>query len=224
LINPSRVFSDIFNDKNVIEKLAITALVFLLSAFTSVFFIGLVGWAALVGYQLDIVRHVRDGVGTPLPRWTDFTAKINAGASVFVATMIYNLPNMLLSCFVAAIFNMDNGLFGVMSVCCCALPVMLAINLFTVPAQAVGTVRYAETGRIGSFFNVTELLDIIRANTSLIFQWWLWATLANAVIGVLGIAIPCIGWLATSCLLIPVQGHLLGQLAARLAEEKRKNL
>jgi hypothetical protein len=223
LINPERAFNEIFNDKNVLEKLAITSLIFLLSLFSSVFLIGLVGWAALVGYQMEITRNVRDGMPFPLPRWTNFGQKINLGTGLLIAGAIYNVPNMLLFCFMTTIFNANSGLFAVGSVCCCLLPVMIGINLVLVPLQAVGTVRFAETGRVESFLKFTELFDIIRANTVVLFQWWLWATLANVVIGVVGGLIPCLGWLATSALLIPVQGHLMGQLASALAESKRKN-
>jgi hypothetical protein len=223
LINPERTFNEIFNDKNVLEKLAVTALIFLLSTFSSVFLIGLVGWAALIGYQLEITRNVRDGMPFPLPRWTNIGQKINTGTGLLIAGAIFNLPNMLMFCFMTTIFNADSGLFAVGSVCCCLLPVMLIINLFLVPLQAVGTVRFAETGQVSSFFRFTELFDIIRANTGVLFQWWLFATVANLLIGVLGTVIPCIGWLATSALLIPAQGHLMGQLAAALAESKLKN-
>jgi hypothetical protein len=219
LINPERIFNDIVNDNDILQKLVITAL---LSFAVLLFPFGLVALAALLGYQLDILRNVRDGMTYPLPRWTNFGEKINLGGGILIATMIYNLPNIVGICIMTTIFSADNGLFGLSSVCCCLFPVLLGINIITVPLQAVGTIRFAETRRVESFFRFGEMLDIIRANVGLMVQWWLWALLANIVIGGLGSIIPCLGWVATAALLIPVQGHLMGQLAARLGDTKAK--
>ncbi len=219
MINPERVFNEIFNDKQILEKLAITAL---LSFAVLLFPIGFIALAALWGYQLEIMQNVRDGMPVALPRWTNFGEKINTGVGLLIAGTIYNLPNIIGVCLLTTIFNANSGLFAVIAVCCCLFPVLLLINLITVPLQVVGTVRFAETRRVESFFRFTELFDIIRANTTLLFQWWLWATLANVVIGVLGSAIPCIGWIFTAALLVPVHGHLMGQVAAQLGPSKRK--
>jgi Protein of unknown function (DUF4013) len=222
MIDPERVFNEIFNDKNIVEKLAITAV---MSFLVIIPLFGLVALAALLGYQIEMIRSVRDGMAYPVPRWAQIGEKINLGVGIMIAFAIYNLPNIFAICIVSAITSVgaDGGVFVIAVLCCCVTPVLLLINLITIPLQAVGTVRFADTGRVESFFNFADLFDTVRNNTTLLFQWWIWSLLANLLIGGLGSVIPCIGWLAMAALLIPVQGHLMGQLALQLAQGKQKN-
>ncbi|MFN8374920.1 MAG: DUF4013 domain-containing protein [Anaerolineae bacterium] len=219
MIDPERVFSDIFNDQQIIEKSVITVL---LSFAVILFPFGLVALAVLLGYQLEIIRNVRDGMTFPLPRWTNFGEKLNRGVGLMIAGAIYNLPNIFIACMASVILSANNGIFALGAVCCCLFPVLLLINIVTVPLQAIGTVRFAETGRVESFFHFGSLFDTIRENSTLLIQWWLWATLAHVVIGGIGSIIPCLGWLAMAALLVPIQGHLMGQLAGRLIDSKPK--
>src|SRR5690606_16391406 len=93
-----RAISIIFQDREWTSKLIITAIVTLLSVLLSPVLVGLAGWAALFGYEIDIIRGVRAGSPTPLPRWDDFTRFLSNGAPVLVGFIVYNLPNALVSC------------------------------------------------------------------------------------------------------------------------------
>lgn len=222
MIDPERVFNEIFNDQSILEKLVVTALV---SFAVAIPLFGLVALAALLGYQVEMIRNVRDGVSFPVPRWTNFGEKINLGVGMMIAMAIYYLPNIFAICVISAIFSAgaDSELFAFTSICCCVAPVLLLLNIVLIPLQAVGTVRFADTARVESFFNFADLFDTIRSNVNLLFMWWIWSTLANILIGGLGSVIPCLGWLVIAALLTPVQGHFTGQLAQQLAQGKQKN-
>ncbi|NWF69212.1 MAG: DUF4013 domain-containing protein [Chloroflexi bacterium] len=184
---------------------------------------GLVALAALAGYQVEMLRNVRDGLAVPLPRWENFGQKINQGVGVLIAGALYNLPNIAWLCLsFSGAFSDWGGVLG--AGLCCLTPALLLVNLLIIPLQAVGMIRFAESGRVESFFRFGDLFDVIRAHASLVLVWAVWMLLANFVIWGIGSVIPCLGWLAIGALATPVQAHLLGQLAAQLGYHKPKNV
>ena len=94
----TRAFSIIFEDHDWSSKVAIAAIVTLLSALLTPVIIGLAGWAILLGYATEIIRNVRGGSRTPLPRWDDFSRLLSIGLPVLVASIVYGLPSALLTC------------------------------------------------------------------------------------------------------------------------------
>ena len=70
-VDITRAFSYAFDqqDKEWTSKLAILAMIAFASIVTTPLLIGLVGWALILGYYVDLVRNLRDGHPTPLPRW-----------------------------------------------------------------------------------------------------------------------------------------------------------
>jgi hypothetical protein len=209
LIDVIYAFDDVTKDPSLGEKLAIGAA---LAAFTLIPFIGLIGLAALMGYQLDLMRNVRDDVHPPLPVWRDYGAKIITGGEIMTAWFIYNIPNGVWLCIASTLWFNNPG--GALVLACCTLPVLVVINLFTIPLYTLGLVRYMDDPRknVGTFFQVGALGDTLRQNIVPIIQWWLFSTLVNLT----GVFIPCVGWLALLVLGVPLNGHMLGQLAASL--------
>ncbi|MBZ0290118.1 MAG: DUF4013 domain-containing protein [Anaerolineae bacterium] len=211
-----RAFSYAFDDKEWTSKLAILAAIALISAITTPLLVGLVGWAIVLGYYVDLVRNLRDGHPTPLPRWDRYDEKIAQGSSVLTAGFVYAIPNLFVGCCIATTssFWQDNftGSFIGFGTICCLTPIILVYNLVTWPMLALGVARYAEERNIGVFFQFGDLFDTLRRNLTPTLQWMLFTFVANFVIGIVA-AVPCIGWAVAPALALPIQGYLTAALA-----------
>ncbi len=215
-------FTYIFDDRSWTEKLVITVV---LAALALVPFFGLVALAALLGYVVELVQNMRSGERHPLPRWDRLGEKVSGGGSVLLASVVYNLPLLVFACCALALplgLTGDSGSFFSASLAvvlaCCALPLVVLYTLVTWPMLALGTVRFADTGSVGAFFQFGDLIYTLYSDLPATARWIGFSLVANAVIGLLA-AIPCLGWLAMLALVYPVQGHLLGQFAL-LIEDK----
>jgi len=218
-VDITRAFSYAFDDKEWASKLAIIAIIAFASVITTPILMGLIGWAALLGYYVDLVRNLRDGRSTPLPRWDNYGLKISRGASVLTAAFVYSLPNILVACCIATTFsfwgdNFTGSFIGFATIFCLA-PVLLIYNLVTWPMLALGMARYAEEHNVGVFFQFGDLFATIRQNLGPTLQWALYTFIANLIIGVIG-AIPCIGWVVAPALAIPVQAYLTATYAGMI--------
>ncbi len=211
----SRAFGYAFQDEEWTGKLTILVAIVFMSLITTPLLIGLVGWATVLGYTVELVRNIRDQHPTPLPRWDNYGDKISQGASVLTALFVYALPNFLLTCCVVTTSNFwGDGFTGSamgLGVMCCIVPLVLIYNLITWPMIALGLARYAEERNIGVFFQFGDLFDTLRQNFGTTFQWVLYTLLANLIIGILGI-VPCIGWIIAPTLAVVVQGYLTATL------------
>lgn len=211
----SRAFTYIFDDSDWVGKLVITVV---LTVFAFIPLFGLIAVAALLGYVVELVRNVRENNPMPLPQWENFGDKIASGGSVLVAFIAYNLPNILLGC---CAYTLSTTLGGSDStpislvVACCLTPIIIAYNVVAWPALAIGLIRFTETGKTGEFFRFGELYDTFTRHRSGTVRWILFTFVTNLLLLLLGV-IPCIGWVAGPALLVPVQGHLLGQYAREL--------
>lgn len=214
-----RAFSYIFDDQEWAPKLLITAIIAFMGTITLPLLVGLVAWAALLGYLLDLIRNLRDGHPTPMPRWDNYADKITQGGSVLTAVILYSLPNLIpLCCSITFSGLWNNSSFGGsinLALACCIIPLLLVYNLVTWPMLALGLSRYAEERNIGVFFQFADLFGTIRRNFGLTLQWILFALVVNFLLGIVG-AVPCIGWALAPALAIPTQGFLLAQFTGHL--------
>ncbi len=212
-----RAISYIFEDKNWLSKLLPLLIVGVLSLIP---IFGLIASALGLGFLIHLANNVRNGLPRPLPRWDDWQEKMNTGAQVLLAILIYNLPLLMLSiCSYSLIAGVGGGFLGstvsVIFVCCTA-PMLFIYTLISWAMLAIGITEFIETGETGRMFRIGHLWDTLRANSSVVFQWVLYAFLANMVLGMIA-AIPCIGQIVFFLFAYPVQGHLLGQFAHRLS-------
>lgn len=218
-------FTYIFEDRQWTEKMVLTVV---MAALALIPLFGLVALAALLGYVVELVQNVRSAERYPLPRWDRLGEKITSGGSVLVAGLVYNLPLLLFACCALALpLGLAGGntgsFFGTsyaVILACCVVPLLLIYTLFTWPMLALGTVRFADTGSIGAFFQFGDLLYTLYSDLSITIRWIVFSALANVVIGLL-VVIPCLGWLAMVTLVYPVQGHLLSQFALAVEDKPR---
>lgn len=211
-----RAFTYPFDDKDWLEKLAIMAM---LTLFSAIPLVGLVGLVILFGYVIEIVGNVREGRQVILPKWIDFNRKVTAGVYLFIAWFVYHIPVMILGGCSFAFAAGAGGSFIVsgisLLVLCCALPLLILYEFFTWPMLAIGLTRYTETGQGNVYFRFGELFETLQENGSLTMQWIVYTIALSLVISVLWI-IPCIGWAAALGLSFPAQGYLIGQYASEL--------
>lgn len=205
-----RAFSYIFEDREWLPKLAI---IFLLSALSTVPLFGLIAVAALLGYMTELIYYVRTGHPQPLPGWRSVGKTLNRGGYALGAFLIWNLPNVLVMCCFFTLWGVAGGLgsIGAIVVLCCAAPFLLIWNLLIYPFLGVGLIRYGEHEDISVFFQFGALFNMLRQDIPLTLEWIVWMVIVNVLA-----VIPLVGWAFALAFWVPVQGHLIGQYAARL--------
>jgi len=224
-----RAFTYILDDREWQPKLLISALIGLFATFGSILLIGLVGWALLLGYLVELIHNLNTGLPTPLPRWANYTEKLRKGGNVLAALIVYNLPLLLPTCcyITTSSFWGDNYVGSAIGyvVLCCVLPLLLIYNLVTWPMFALAVVRYAEEDNIGVFFQFGDLLSTVYRHTSDTLQWIFFSLVANVILFIV-FAIPCIGQAAGPALAIPIYAYFASHFAGRIEDmprPKRKN-
>lgn len=221
-------FSYQFEDNNWINKLLIGALV---SAVPILNF-------AWLGYMVDLLRNVMEGVSLPLPDWSDFGEKFTKGLIIWLAGIVYSLPAILFGCIPFSVLAFSGGtesgnfqdtllaaltglglIFG-----CLLLLYFLALSFFF-PAVYI---NFARKGNFASCFAFGEIIRTVSANLNKYLTAWLVSIVAGIVVGlivgivsvILGI-IACIGWVLAwligaigTVYSMTIYAHLFGQVAA----------
>ena len=103
----------------------------------------------------------------------------------------------------------------------CMLPVLFIYTVIAWSMLAIGVIQYGETGDNGVFYRFGKLFRAIQYNTSLTMQWVFFSISANVLLSLISL-IPCIGWIATPALFIPIHGFLTGQLGRMLGTSEHK--
>jgi hypothetical protein len=221
----SRAFMYAFDDPEWMSKLA---MVFLLT-FASVIFMpfllaGLVPFAMLMGYMLEIVNNVRQGNKIILPRWRNYGQLMSRGGGVLLGLTAYHIPVLLLSCCVWVSGNLfsDGAVNGLLTLTtlCCVTPFLLIYTVVGWMILAVGVTEYAAGEPSGVFFEWGRLFGIVRELGWISIQWFFFSLLAHFLLTL--IAFTIIGTLVLFALSLPVQAHLIGQYARQIEAHKPK--
>jgi hypothetical protein len=233
-VDIAKAFVFVTEDEEWITKLAIALLVSFLSFL-------IIPLPLLVGYAVGITRNVRNGLERPLPDWNDLGGLFRDGLSVMAAQLVYTLPFWLLACIVFlatigfggvadAVENPDvlgAGLAATIVLVACVSVLFGIALMFISPAIVL---QYVETNELAAMLRVREVLQIVRDNIGdivIVLLVGFGAGLGIGVVtGVLGI-IPCLGpilaiviGLVTGPYLLAVNGHLYGQIAAKIGPPK----
>ncbi len=219
-----RAFTYILDDREWATKLLISAGIALFSTFGTVLLVGLLGWALLFGYLVELIHNINTGLATPLPHWAGYTDKLRKGGNVLAALIVYNLPLLMpVCCYVTtSSFWGDNYVGSALgfSMWCCVVPLVLVYNIVTWPMFALAMVRYAEEDNIGVFFQFGDLLSTVYRHFNDTLQWIFFSVVINFVLLIL-FAIPCIGQAAAPALAIPIYGYLASRFATRIEDMPR---
>ncbi len=219
-----RAFTYILDDREWTPKLLITAGIALLSTFGSVLLVGLLGWALLLGYLVELIHNLNTGLQTPLPHWVGFTEKLRKGGNVLAALIVYNLPLLIPICCYATTSSFwgDNFIGSAIGygVYCCIVPLILLYNFITWPMVALAMVRYAEEDNIGVFFQFGDLFSTVYRHFNDTLQWIFFMMVVNFALAILFV-IPCIGQAAAPALAIPVYAYFASRYAVRIEDMPR---
>jgi hypothetical protein len=211
----------IFDDEDWVKKLGILLGVTIgAGLLMPLLFAGLVLVAASIGWSLELIRNVRDGVEYPLPDWEDFGKKISVGVSPMVAGVVYFLPLFVIMCVLFLPAALAGGASEDMAAVfaggasCLVMPVAILYVIAASLLYTMGLIRYSETEKMNVFFQVSSLTDMLSHDRSLTGRYILYLIIVQAVGGVINST--GLGGLVTAALLPPVIGHLTGQFAAGL--------
>ena len=208
-------FNFVFEDEEWVSKLLIAAVISLIS----LFLLG-IPYLLLVGYTVQLVRNVRRGEARPLPRWDDLGDKFREGLLLFIAALVYSLPNLIILCpfIIIAVATGDSqqaqdtlGILGILwaRFACLAFLWGIVVTLVT-PALYV---RLAETGELASLFRFGDIIGFTTRNIGSVIVAIVMAWVANLIASIVGTLLCGVGLLVTTPWAAFVAAHLYAQVA-----------
>ncbi|MGZ5495055.1 MAG: DUF4013 domain-containing protein [Thermoanaerobaculia bacterium] len=213
-----RPFTFVFQDPRWITKIAIGGL-FYVAAFL------IIGIFFIMGYCARLARNVIAGVPNPLPEWDDLGEYFGEGIGLFVISIAYMLPIVVIAAgifipaaIVAGSFDEEairNASGGAMSCAWCLIvPLSLVVSFFLPGGLLLAVVER----RFTAAFEFGRLWNFIRgnfANYLLAFVVYLVARFAAPF----GLILFCIGVVFTAFWAMVVAAYAFGQ-AYRLSPVK----
>lgn len=190
-----RAFTFIFKDPEWVRKTLIGGLFVALS-------IVLVGLWIVMGYGARLARNVIAGRDVPLPEWDDIGGMLVEGLKLFLVSLAYVSPMILVYAAVmaAAVASGSSDaaqVMGVLSGCVMVAVIPLAIILLLL--LPVALISVAVTGSMGAAFDLPEIFRFIRHNfvnyILAVVVYWVANFLAQ-----IGFALLCVGLLFTTFL------------------------
>jgi len=192
---------------------------------------------ALFGWVIDIMRNVSHREPELLPGWDDFGEKFVKGAILFVVSLIYSLPALLITCpafllpFTRGDYSREGqqALAGVIAgtslLLVCAISIYALLLSFLMPAIFL---NFARKGTFSACFEFGEIWRIMSKNLGDYIVAWLIIIVisigASFVVGIVAgvlMFIPCCGWIiawvllgVTTVWILSVFAHLFGQIGA----------
>jgi len=195
-------------DKKWIEKIAIAAVLI----FT------VIGWLAVVGWMLEILRRVVRGEAELLPPWTNLGKYFVDGLKVCVIGFIWTLPIIVLSACLSGLTGVLSGLqgdnsgggFGVFLNICLAfitLPYALVVSFLVPPMLGI----YAMQGKFAEAVNPVKAWRLARANLNGFLTAWLVSGIVGVAGSLIGTILCVIGIYPLGAYASAVGAHLYGQ-------------
>lgn len=172
----------------------------------------------VIGYVLQLLKNVRDGVERPLPSWDNFGDYFIKGLMVVIAVVIYAIPIILLSCVSGGLGAVLGGrgqeeITGLAALCTSAIGCLSGLwGLLLAVVLPAAVVKYAEADEFGAFFRFGDIFSFITRDLGAYIVVLILSYLAQFIAG-FGIILCVIGVIFTTFWASLVQGHLLGQLA-----------
>ncbi len=227
-----RPFQMVFrsSDPRIKAKLLTGTLYVLCSILLTVLLIGIAGFWILGGYSLRLLRNVQNGEEHPLPEWDQWRSDLRGGFFLFLASIVWFLPFIILSVVVnwsaagdiwSAFGDVGNGSFPSVST---ATTSSLVSLLSTIAGLIIGpgiSIALAQRMQLADVFSFGSVLAWIGQNWTRCLVVSLVAALASILIAVVSmiagtialgigliVAVPFMGLMSSL-----YQYHLYGQLA-----------
>jgi hypothetical protein len=171
---------------------------------------------AVMGYVIETIKNVAQGLERPLPEWGDFGDKLVKGLVIFVITFIYSIPIFLIAGCFGLLAAMVGGAQGsaedlqgwiMLPMYCLLIPYSLLLGVIS-PAIMI---QYAVTEEFASAFRFGSIFSLITSNLgnyiiALVLTW------VAGFIASFGTIACIVGVLFTSFWAYLVMAHLLGQV------------
>jgi hypothetical protein len=195
-------------DKKWVEKIAIAAVLI----FT------VIGWLAVIGWMLEIVRRVVRGEPEVLPPWTNLGKYFVDGLMVGVIGFLWMLPIFVLNACLGGLTGLlsssqgdgsAGGMVVFMNICLAfiSLPYALAVSFLTPPMLGI----FALQGTFGEAVNPAKAWRLARANLDGFLIAWLMAGIVGVAASLIGTILCVIGLFPLAAYAAVVSGHLYGQ-------------
>ena len=195
-------------DKKAVEKIAIAAVLI----FT------VIGWLAVVGWMLELLRRVVRGEAEVLPPWTNLGKYFVDGLVVCVIGFIWTLPIIVLSACLSGLTGVLSGLqgdnsgggFGAFLNICLAfitLPYALVVSFLYPPMLGI----YAMQGTFAEAVNPAKAWRLARANLNGFLTAWLLSGIVGVAASLIGTILCVIGIYPLGAYASAVGAHLYGQ-------------
>jgi hypothetical protein len=179
---------------------------------------------AVVGYMLDLIRNMIDGMERPLPDWDDlggqFVDRWVAGLMTILAGILYSVPMIILAiCAGITLALLDVGLIRFfMSILAIAYVAVVWMPL------SIGMMRYARTRDFSHYMQITRNITLARQHMSILIVLAVFVFAIGMVFNIIG-RLPCIGPLLSLFSIgidAIVVGHLTGQAALEIAAKTKR--
>jgi hypothetical protein len=203
-------FSFPFKDENWIKKLLIFGVITL---------IPIVGMFVLMGFMADVVRRTLNDDPILMPD-LDFGRQLSTGFRLFVVSLIYALPALILMALayippvIGASMKGDNAetIAAIMSffmLCCMGIMFLYIIFIgFLIPIALVKSIL---EGTIGAGLKFGEIFAILKAGFLNYLIVLLVTGIGSSILNSIGSAVCGVGVLLTMPYSIAMQGNLMAQ-------------
>ena len=211
-----KAFTYVFDDKDWLKKIGIAGVIALISIVLSAIVIGIAGFFLLGGWMIELTRRVIQHDPEPLPDWDDFGGYFMKGLQVFVISLVYSIPVILISgcgnLIPVIMQNNDSSslatVVSIISACTGCFSFIYGLFLGVVLPAALG--RFAATGQMSSAFRFGEIFGLVRAAPGAYVMVLLGGIIASIISG-LGIIACGIGIAFTMAYGMAIDAHLYGQ-------------
>jgi Protein of unknown function (DUF4013) len=156
-------------------------------------FIPILGWALVAGYALRTMRAVSDGDST-LPEWTDWGDLFIKGLLMWVVSLVFNVPGLILG-RLGAVGSLLSALWSI-------------VVLVVLPAALL---RFATRDNFAAAFEFSAIIDFIKANSSNYILAIILGVVAS-IIAAFGVILVVIGLAFTYFWAAMVWSHLMGSV------------
>lgn len=217
-IDLGRAFSFIFDDEQWIRRILIGGLLLL---------IPLLGIFWLLGYMIDVARNVMHDNPHPLPA-IQFGDQLGKGLYVFLISLVYAIPILILICITMGLIALTAGVTGgedgamagvTIFTMFCLYPLIFLVSLAIQMFVFAGYVRYIQTDSVSEALNFARIWGMVRSS----LKTWaivLLIYLLASIIGSAGLVAAGIGVIFTMVFGQAFFGHILGQVAAQMPDER----
>jgi len=186
----------------------------------------LIGSWIVMGYQVEVIQRVMRKDPTPLPEWDRLSEKLLRGIKLFLVSIVYYLPLVLIFIPFVFLIGLSSALhsheieaFSGFTLVSAVIFIVLPYVLFVSVLLPVIYLQFAKSERMGEALNLAALLRFFKNN------WQNVIILALIMLGVnilsaVGVVFCIIGVFFTTFYAKLVSAHLTGQLHLAAVESQ----